>query len=53
MTPQADSDLDAQVILPAIREMHDELARKYSVRRIGIFGSFARGEESLPNYLSQ
>lgn len=26
--------------------MREELANRYSVRRIGVFGSFARGEEN-------
>jgi len=31
-------------ILKALRD-HDETLKKYSVRRIGLFGSYARGEQ--------
>jgi predicted nucleotidyltransferase len=31
-------------ILKALRE-HEDLLRKYSVKRIGLFGSYARGEQ--------
>ncbi|WP_421909190.1 nucleotidyltransferase family protein [Methanolacinia petrolearia] len=32
--------------LELLKEHEDEITRSFGVRRIGIFGSFARGEES-------
>ena len=37
---------DKDYILRVIREKQSELARRFSVRRIGVFGSFARGSAS-------
>jgi predicted nucleotidyltransferase len=36
----------ATTILQKISSMMDELKNRFSVERIGLFGSFARGEES-------
>ncbi len=36
---------DGVEVLRVIREMHSELARRFTVKRIGVFGSFARGDE--------
>jgi predicted nucleotidyltransferase len=32
-------------VLETIRELLDELSEKFSVRRIGVFGSFSRGDQ--------
>jgi predicted nucleotidyltransferase len=36
---------DKDDILRVIREIHSELAGRFTVRRIGVFGSFAKGGE--------
>jgi predicted nucleotidyltransferase len=36
---------DKDDILRVIREIHSELASRFTVRRIGVFGSFAKGGE--------
>ena len=36
---------DRDDILRVIREIHSELASRFTVRRIGVFGSFAKGSE--------
>ena len=36
---------DKDDILQVIREIHSELASRFTVRRIGVFGSFAKGVE--------
>lgn len=36
--------LTRAAILKALRE-HEDVLRKYSVRRIGLFGSYARGQQ--------
>lgn len=35
--------LSKEVILEFLRESREELARRFAVRRIGLFGSFVRG----------
>ena len=37
---------DKAEVLRVIREKQPELARRFSVRRIGVFGSFVRGSAS-------
>lgn len=36
---------DKDNILQVIREIYSELAGRFTVRRIGVFGSFAKGDE--------
>lgn len=37
---------DKDNILQVIREIYSELAGRFTVRRIGVFGSFAKGDEN-------
>jgi uncharacterized protein len=43
--PPPDNNPNASPILRTIAAMRQELSQRFSVKRIGIFGSFARGEE--------
>jgi predicted nucleotidyltransferase len=38
--------LTRETILDALRDLKPELVRKYKLRSIGLFGSYARGEQT-------